>query len=66
MKKTNRTYHVFVGNDKMTAVLGMGTKNEMIKLYNETKNNDEFDCVILSKWSVRYNCWYTVEKQINR
>ena len=64
MKKTNRTYKVYITNAKMAGSLGIGTKKEMTALYEQVKNNPEYDCVALIKWSERYNCWYDVEKTL--
>lgn len=62
MKKTNQTYQVYVANNVSCGVLARGKKSDMIALFNETKNDPEYECVILSKWSVRYNCWQAIEK----
>lgn len=64
MKKTNRTYQVYIANAKITGRLGMGTKKEMKDLYEQVKDDPEYECVELCKWSERYNCWYAVEKTI--
>ena len=64
MKKTNRTYQVYISNQKVSGSLARGTKKEMAALYEQVKEDPEYECVILSKWSERYNCWYDVEKTI--
>ena len=65
MKKTNRTYQVFVTNPNFTCVLERGTKADMTKLFKLAKDNPEYECVMLSKWSTKFNCWYDIEKHYN-
>jgi hypothetical protein len=64
MKKTNRTYQVYVANPKYCNVLSRGTKRDMEKLFNMVKEDPEYDCVILAKYNERHNCWDTVEKHM--
>jgi hypothetical protein len=64
MKKTNRTYQVYVANLNYTRVLARGKKSEMKHLFEQAKDDPEYDCVILSKWNERYHCWDAVEKHL--
>lgn len=64
MKHTNRTYKVYVTNPNYCKNLATGTKKEMTELFNLAKDDPEYDCVILSKWTERYHCWDTVEKHL--
>lgn len=62
MKRTNRTYQVSVTNPKMFWNIAQGTKKEMTELFNQVKDDPEYETVFLSKWSEKYHCWYNVEK----
>jgi hypothetical protein len=62
MTKTNRTYGVYVTNETMCGRIGTGTKTEMRNLFDLVKNDPQYELVSLIKWSVRYNCWYHIEK----
>lgn len=65
MKKTNNTYGVYVANEKQAGRIGTGTKAEMVKLFEQVKNDPSYECVALIRWSVKYNCWYEIEKRLN-
>jgi hypothetical protein len=65
MKLTDKTYQVYTTTDTYTNVAGRGSKREMQALFDACKNNTEYTLVALMKYSVRYNCWYSVEKRYN-
>jgi hypothetical protein len=61
MKKTNRTYQVYATRGHETHY-NRGNKEDMTNLFDTYKQDSSFDCVILSKWSVRYNAFQCIDK----
>ena len=64
MRKTNSTYQVYFANPTYCGVLARGTRAEMKNLFEQAKEDPEYECVILAKWNERYHCWDEIEKHL--
>ncbi len=61
MKKTNKTYGIYISNSIECGTIAVGTKSDMIIKFNELKNNKEYDHIELNKWSTKYNMWEKID-----
>ena len=61
MKLTNRTYQVYATRGNETHI-NRGNKEDMTNLFYTYKQDRSLDCVILSKWSIKYNTFQHIEK----